>query len=142
MNFERYIDKAKLEASKLPPERGQYRTVCFALNNRGRVISIGNNSYTKSHRKQYMFAKAANHKEKQYLHAEIHALIKAQLRNGRSRKIDSIFVLRFQRDGSLGLAKPCSVCSLAIKSAKIRKVFYSTDSGIEMQYTTGDMVKW
>lgn len=61
------------------------------------------------------------------LHAEIHALIK-------SRDYDltgcTLYVGRYQLNGSLGNCKPCSSCRQAIKDSGIKKIVYTTEEGV------------
>lgn len=45
-----------------------------------------------------------------------------------SKKLDYygiVFVARVLRDGSLGMARPCPDCVRALKSRRVRKVYYS-----------------
>lgn len=85
---------------------------------RGRVLSIGKNSYTKTH--PYMAELALRHNEpdKVFLHAEVDAII-------RCRDISSahrIFVTRVNKNGQYALARPCMICMTAINSTPITKV--------------------
>jgi len=83
---------------------------------RGKVLSIGQNSYVKTHPLQLEHAKKVNLPEKMFLHAEISAIIKC-------RDLESahkIFVSRWYKDGSAANAKPCPVCMSAIKATNIR----------------------
>ena len=85
---------------------------------RGRVLSIGKNSYIKTHPLQAKYAHKVGLPEKKFLHAEIAAIV-------RCRDIDRahrIEVLRIGRDGSLLLAKPCPVCQSAITAAGIKHI--------------------
>lgn len=93
--------------------------VAFALDRKGRLISIGFNSYVKTHPYQQRCARKAGDQFKQYLHAEISAIIKAK------QQVHSIVVVRISRAGDFMLAKPCKVCYLAIQEAGIKNVYYS-----------------
>lgn len=86
---------------------------------RGRVLSVAQNSYEKTHPYQAQLAQRAGYPERQYLHAEIHALIKCR---GIPHKIR---IERRNNQGQLLLAKPCPICELAIKKAGVRFVEYS-----------------
>jgi deoxycytidylate deaminase len=86
---------------------------------RGRVLSIGQNSYIKTHPRQAKFAAMAGQPYKQYLHAEIAALVKCR---GQPYKIK---IERKNNQGHFGLAKPCPVCELAIKESGIKFIEYS-----------------
>jgi len=85
---------------------------------RGRVLSIGKNSYEKSHTYQAKIAKSVGLEMKTQLHAEIAAILRLKYTD----KPHKIFVSRIMQDGSYGLAKPCPVCSRAIELAGIEIV--------------------
>lgn len=85
---------------------------------RGRVLSVGKNSYIKTHPLQAKYAHKVGLPEKQYLHAEIAAIVRCR----DLQKAHRIEVLRVGRDGSLLLAKPCPVCQTAIKAAGIKNI--------------------
>lgn len=83
---------------------------------RGRVLSIGKNSYTKTHTMMSEMATHVGLPDKIFLHAETDAILKC-------RNLDNahkIFVSRLMKDGSYGLAKPCKVCQHAIEKAGIK----------------------
>jgi tRNA(Arg) A34 adenosine deaminase TadA len=85
---------------------------------RGRVISVGQNSYVKTHPLQALHAQKAGLPEKQFLHAEIHAIIRCK----DLTKAHRIFVSRWDSKGNPALAKPCPVCVSAIEAAGIQIV--------------------
>ncbi len=85
---------------------------------RGRVISVGQNSYVKTHPLQALHAQRAGLPEKQFLHAEIHAIIRCK----DLTKAHRIFVSRWDSKGNPALAKPCPVCVSAIEAAGIQLV--------------------
>ena len=43
----------------------------------------------------------------------------------------TIYVSRILKSGKSGLAKPCMECMCLIKSVGIKKIVYTTDSGVE-----------
>ena len=86
---------------------------------KGRLLATGHNSYTKTHPKQAYYASKAGFGRKNYLHAEIAAIIHA------GPTAYAIHVFRHRRDGSLALARPCEICMLAIKEAGIKQITYS-----------------
>jgi deoxycytidylate deaminase len=86
---------------------------------RGRVLSTGHNQYLKTHPMQAKYAAKAGQPYRQYLHAEISALIKCR---GEPYKIS---IERKNKQGQLVLAKPCPVCELALKEAGVKFVEYS-----------------
>lgn len=85
---------------------------------RGRVLSVGVNSYIKTHPVQAKHAGKTGHPEKQYLHAEIHAIVRCKDLS----KAHKIFVSRWNKNGDPMLAKPCPVCMSAIRAAGIKIV--------------------
>ena len=85
---------------------------------RGNVLSIGKNSYTKTHPKQAKFAKEVGEEQKIFLHAEIDAIIKCANIN----KAHKISIFRVARKGGYGLAKPCRICETAIAKTPIKIV--------------------
>ena len=97
----------------------KHQITATVYDKKGRILSVGRNSYTKTHPYQAEMAKAVGQPEKQFLHAEIDALIKCR---GEPYKIK---VERVNKRGQFKLAKPCPVCELAIKKAGVRFVEYS-----------------
>lgn len=85
---------------------------------RGRILSVGQNSYIKTHPLQAEHARRTGHPEKQFLHAEIHAIVRCS-DLGRAYRI---FVSRWDRNGRPMLARPCQVCQSAIKAAGIQLI--------------------
>ena len=85
---------------------------------KGRVLSIGKNSYVKTHPKQAKHAQKVGLPEKIFLHAEMDAIIKCR----DLRRAHKIVVARVTRSGKYGNAKPCQVCRSAIKEANINNV--------------------
>ena len=85
---------------------------------RGNVLSIGKNSYVKTHPKQAAYAAKVGLPEKHFLHAEMAAIIKCR----RLDKAYRIMVTRVSKAGEFVNAKPCPICTLAIKEAGIKNV--------------------
>lgn len=83
---------------------------------KGNVLSIGQNSYVKTHPIQAKHAERVGTPYKQFLHAEIHAIIKCKQLDRAHR----IMISRYSRDGEPVLAKPCPVCMSAIKATNIK----------------------
>lgn len=82
---------------------------------RGRVISVGQNSYYKTHPLQAKHAASVGLPDKQFLHAEIHAIVRCKDLS----KAHKIFVSRWDKKGNPMLAKPCPVCVSALEAAGI-----------------------
>lgn len=120
-------------------DNGQYRLGCVAAIGR-RVISVGWNS-KKTHPVQcaYNVLRYDNHGAyyPPSVHAEVHCL--ASLRNC-SHDIDFpnlvVYVARIRKNGSTAMARPCKACMAFIKSLGIRRVVYTTDSGVAEEYIT------
>lgn len=83
---------------------------------RGMVLSIGQNSYIKSHPYQAMLAQRMGQHHKVFLHAEIHAITRCRDLS----KAYKISVFRYNRAGEPVLAMPCEICAAAIDRAGIR----------------------
>jgi deoxycytidylate deaminase len=82
---------------------------------RGRVLSIGKNSYCKTHPLQAEHARRAGEPYKVYLHAEIAAIVKCKSLD----KAHRIVIFRYLEDGSPAKARPCCICASAIKASGI-----------------------
>ena len=89
--------------------QGKQRLVAIALKGR-RVLSVGYNSYTKTHPRQRLFAGIVGEPKREYLHAEIHALCRAD------GIPDAMVVVRVNHLGEPVCAAPCPVCLEAIRS--------------------------
>ena len=111
----KYAERAK---RVLASHKGKYRIAAFG-ERKGKLVSIGINDYIKTHPKQKEFAIKAGMKNRQYLHAEIAAIIKAR------SNIDSLFVYRLDNKGRFQNATPCPVCRLAIQLSGIKRVYHS-----------------
>lgn len=97
---------------------GKHNITAIIFDKKGRILSIGQNSYIKTHPKQAKHAKAVGFPEKQFLHAEIAAIIRCR---DLSRAY-KIVVTRINRKGQTAMAKPCLVCESAIEEAGIKNV--------------------
>lgn len=96
----------------------QYKITAIIYDRRGRVLSIGKNSYVKTHPLQAHHAVRAGEPYKMYLHAEVHAITLCKDLS----KAHSMKIFRFLEDGSPASAKPCSICCSAISAAGIKIV--------------------
>lgn len=112
------------------------RNVSFHSNHRVRVgavivkngkpISVGFNKL-----KTHTIYTKVNHKRAKYiqsLHAEMSALLSARTDVSGA----TIYVYRERRDGSRGNAKPCPVCQLLLAEAGVKKIYFSTDDGMDV----------
>lgn len=85
---------------------------------RGRVLSVGKNSYTKSHTLMHTHANKVGLPHKIFLHAEASAIIKCKDLS----KAHRISVFRFNNKGEPMLAKPCKVCQSLLDSTPIKVI--------------------
>jgi len=125
MLHSRFLDLAIQTARK-----SKSRQKVGAVLLRGRkIVSLATNLEDKSHPFQAMLAEKVGMEKKIFLHAEINALIKAR------ESADTIIIARVggQCGTKLRLAKPCAICSFAIKQSSIKKVIYSTNQGFLYQ---------
>lgn len=97
-----------------------YFVAAAALDKKGRIIAIGQNSYVKSHP---LMRRYGLNKDQIFLHAEVSALVKTR------RKAHTLVVARVNKKGNFAMAKPCKVCQLAINSAKLEHVYYTNKEG-------------
>ena len=98
--------------------RTEKHRVCAITTYKGKITAIGLNSYVKTHPEQARLAARVGHASKQYLHAEVAALLK-------SKKADKIHVFRLNKQGKWLNAKPCSICQLAIREAGIQQISHT-----------------
>ena len=73
-----------------------------------------------------MWAEKAGRPEAIYTHAEISCLDK--LKHG-DYSLAKIYVYRETKSGELALARPCEICTMALKHYGIKSVFYTTKEG-------------
>ena len=93
----------------------QHDLTAIIYDKRGRILSIGKNSYVKSHPIQAYHAKRHGLDDKIFLHAEIDAIIRCK----DISKAHKISIFRPLRAGGYGIAKPCKICAEAIKDTPI-----------------------
>ncbi len=85
---------------------------------RGNVLSIGKNSFIKTHPLQAKYAKKMGEPYKQVLHAEIHAITRC----ANLEKAHRIVITRYDADGVARNAKPCKICQHAISLTNIKVI--------------------
>lgn len=99
----------------------QFEIKAIIRDKRGMVLSIGQNSYVKTHTYQARMATRAGKPHKIFLHAEIDAILKC---NDIS-KAHSIEVIRLGASGEPLSAKPCPICQSAIDETSIKKIIHT-----------------
>lgn len=106
-------------AKNLPHE--DYKVSAIITDRKNKILSIGSNSYCRTHPLQQKYAKMVGQDERIFLHAEISAIV--NLRYG--TKPYSIYIARVNKKGESLFSKPCPICSLALKDIGIQKIFYT-----------------
>jgi len=95
----------------------------LVLDNNSSVIAISFNSYIKTHPYMKELAGKVHRHEAIYLHAEVSALIKAR------GNAHTIVIARLNADNKLALSRPCTICEIALKEAKVENVYYTNNNG-------------
>ena len=109
----------------------RFNIVATVYDKRGRKLTEGTNSYTKTHTLQAKFAVQVGLDDKIYLHSEVAAVSKLK----KHHKPYKIVVERYREDGTQAMAKPCPICMEAIKAHSIKYVEY-TNNGPEFTKET------
>lgn len=116
----RWMNLLKFARKLAESANGKNRVVALCLDKRGRIVSSGVNSYTKSHPRQAAMARMEGQDGKIYLHAEVRAILRA------GSTPYKIFVARFNKTGNARLAAPCAICRRMIQEAGIKLTEYTT----------------
>ena len=96
----------------------KFKITAIIYDKKGRVLSIGKNSYVKTHPLQAKHAKHLNKEHSNFLHAEVHAIIRCE----DISKAHRISIFRFKANGEPALSKPCVICQHAISLTPIKVV--------------------
>jgi tRNA(Arg) A34 adenosine deaminase TadA len=94
----------------------QHSIKAILYDKKGNILSIGSNSYTKTHPLQAKYANQVGEPKKIFLHSEIDAIIKCK----DISKAYRIEVYRFYKDGKPANAKPCKICENALNQLGIQ----------------------
>lgn len=100
------------------PVNARQHLSAIIYDKRGRVISVGVNSYIKTHPIQARHAKLVGEEHKVFLHAEIHAISRCKT----LEQAHKIVVIRWNKKGEPMYARPCPICMSAIKEAGIKEI--------------------
>ena len=125
------IDRPTMDSViKVAESSPSKKRVGAMLLKKNKIVSTGVNKETKSHPLQAKLAEMVGLDEKIYLHAEISALVRCK------SDADTIVVARLggHSGNELRNARPCPICSLALKEAGIQHIYYTTDDGFLYQY--------
>lgn len=90
----------------------------FVYDKRGSLLSVGRNSYIKTHPLQAHFAEKAGEPQRIYLHAEIHAITRLK----DADRPYSIRVVRLNSEGKPVMAAPCKICAYALNQVGIKEI--------------------
>jgi tRNA(Arg) A34 adenosine deaminase TadA len=96
--------------------RKKYRLKATIYDKKGKVLSVGENSYYKTHPFHVRMAHKYGRDGQIFLHAETAALVKLKRHHCPHR----IYIERYSENGEPLLAKPCPVCEGALKEAGIK----------------------
>lgn len=98
----------------------------------GDVLSVGFNR-RKSHpiQKKYNVHRGCGDESKDYIHAEMAAIIKVHHKDLRGA---TIYVSRKNANGDRAMCRPCNACMKAILDAGIKKICYTSEYGFEKIY--------
>jgi deoxycytidylate deaminase len=96
----------------------KHQITAIIYDKKGRVLSVGQNSYVKTHPLQAHYAQKTGNEHKLFLHAEVHAITRCQ----DLTKAHRIAIFRYNKNGEPRLAKPCQVCDTAILATPIKIV--------------------
>lgn len=96
----------------------QHAITATIFDRKGRVLSIGQNNYLKTHPLQAEHAAKVGEPYKIFIHAEVNAITRCPDLN----KAHRILITRYDRQGNPALARPCAVCMSAIKATQIKVI--------------------
>jgi len=131
--IKKLIEKARKDFLTMKDKR--HCLVSYVLDSKYRIIATGYNSYSKTHSLQARIAAMTKNRSRIFLHSEIAALARI-IRNRKIKPIENaskIFIIRFNKNGSLALACPCEICRIAIQLSGIEEIIYTTRDGVNSE---------
>jgi Cytidine and deoxycytidylate deaminase zinc-binding region. len=123
MRLEKIYSRLSDEIRESVDGTKRYYVIAATLDKHNNIIATAQNSYVKTHPMEKRLAIKAGRPCREYLHAEIGALVKS------CTKAESIMVVRSTRRGLTKCAKPCDICMMALKEAGVKRIYFSDDSG-------------
>lgn len=96
----------------------KFSITAIIYDRKGNILSVGKNSYVKTHPLQAHYANKVGEAHKVFLHAEIHAIVRC----ADIEKAHRIAVFRYNEAGLAVSAKPCKICQAAISKTPIKIV--------------------
>jgi len=124
MKLEKVYEKLINALSPTIDSTKKYWVIAASLDHHNNIISIGENSYQKTHPMQSRLSQKCGNRNREYLHAEIASLVKNR------NKPESIIVIRITSTGLVRMARPCNICNLAIREVGIRNIIFTGDDGL------------
>lgn len=104
--------------------RKRYQILAKCYDKKKRQLSVGVNSYSKTSTVMSYFAEKVGSPLKVYLHAEVQSLLRCK-----DKAPYRLTVERYDNEGNPAMAKPCVVCSEAIKAWGVRVIEYTSPEG-------------
>ena len=96
----------------------KHTLTAIVFDKRGRPLSIGQNSYTRTHPRQAAIAAKVGLPEKKFMHAEFSAITKCR----DLKKAHKIVIMRYNKQGEPVNAAPCPVCMELIRLSGIKEI--------------------
>ena len=96
----------------------KHTLTAIVYDKRGRPLSIGQNSYTRTHPRQAAIAAKVGLPEKKFMHAEFSAITKCR----DLKKAHKIVIMRYNKQGEPVNAAPCPVCMELIRLSGIKEI--------------------
>ena len=124
MKLEKIYQKLIDSLSPTIDSTKKYWVIAASLDHHNNIISIGENSYQKTHPMQSRLSLKCGNRNREYLHAEIASLVKNR------NKPESIMIVRITSTGLVRMARPCNICNLAIREVGIRNIIFTGDDGL------------
>jgi deoxycytidylate deaminase len=104
--------------ARLEGNKKVYSITAIIYDKRGNILSVGKNSYVKTHPLQAKYAERVGTPGKIFIHAEIDAIVKLR----HHKKAHKIVVFRYDEFGAPRNAKPCPICQQAIAATGIKVI--------------------
>jgi deoxycytidylate deaminase len=99
----------------------QYNVTAIIRNKKGYALSVGKNSYAKTHP---IMDKITKHKHTPKIQAFIHAEVDAIVKCRNIKDAYSIEVYNYTERGDAAMSKPCPLCMSLINKTPIRVIKY------------------
>lgn len=113
--------------------------VAIIKDKRGRVLSVGKNSYTKTHPLMFSYSRKieGQYTYKVFLHAEIDAIIRCT----NLEKAFKIEVYRINKRNEYSFSRPCKICLSAIQDTNIQVIGYINEYGNYEEKSTDELMR-